>query len=288
MISALAWIAGISLFLSGFVTPGIAQETADIATRNVVAAPQAETQLEVYTLQYQSAQEAAKLLNQLMERDKHATIVAEPVSNSLFVRATAESLKQIREVIEQLDQTPVQFDFDVYVLQRSPAFDKVDWKLFQGESEQAVAQIEQARKTGKIRILDQLQLTTISNQMGQVEFGQQGYRATSRDRAMTVRGGVPREMRATGVILSVQAQLSRETNKDIVASINLQKSWTPSSPKDVKDEQMPDDIETFSMKSTLRIPRGEAVKLGEHQSTSTTDTQHIVVIVIGQQKNNGH
>ena len=294
---AFGWIVGTSLFLGGFAGPamgqggGVAAEDepntlVESSAEEIADRQESEIHLNVIHLQYQSALETSNMLAQLMHREDDITIVPEPKTNSLYVRATSDSFKQIQQVVETLDQTPVQFEFNVYVLQGAANATKPDWKRFQGESKAVEAQIEQARKAGAIQILDQLKLTTISNEMGEVQFGKQGYTINNRDRAAFGRGATSREIRQTGVVLSVEAQLSRQTGKDIVASVKLEKSWIPATGKDAADEATAGDIETFTMQSTIRIPRDQAVKLGEHHSSTTTATEQVAVIVIGQQKDN--
>ncbi len=278
---AFGWIVGTSLFLGGLAGPAIGQGD-EVAERQ-----KPQLQLNVIHLQYQPALDTSNMLNQLMHRDDNITIVPEPVTNSLYVRATSDSFKQVQQVVETLDQTPVQFEFNVYVLQGAANATQPVWRKFQGESEAVEAQIEQARKAGAIQVLDQLKLTTISNQMGEVQFGKQGYTINNRDRAAFARGGSSRDLRQTGVVLNVQAQLSRQTGRDIVASVKLEKSWVPTSGEDATDEATAGDIETFTMQSTIRIPKDQAVKLGEHHSSTATTSEQVVVIIIGQQKDNG-
>lgn len=142
----------------------------------------------VYKLRNAAAADVADALTKFCcNQKRELSIVAEPVSNSLLVSASAEYLTIVASLIDKLDQEPPQVRVDVMVVRVPADFaakaglrtageaDGMACELTAREKQMFTALLQQAKQDGRAGVLACPRLMVLDNQTGQFHVG--GYHA---------------------------------------------------------------------------------------------------------------
>jgi type II secretory pathway component GspD/PulD (secretin) len=192
-------------------------------------------------------------------------IVPLTLSNSLLIGGVqGDRAEFLRDLVALLDRKPAAVDIDVTIIQADAngEAETKDLKL-SGDAKDVASQIEALQKAGTLKVLERLHLTGTENQIAQVQVGREA--AMARGVNFSPRGQVPTYVvEQMGSILTATSRVSGE---DLLIEISVEKSWVPDKAEPASDDSdgatfRPDEKKTVQIRSTIRVPKGQAVHIG--------------------------
>ncbi len=150
-----------------------------------VAAPAVNNKNAVYKLRNVSAVDAVRAIEAyLSDKKLSATVVAEPVSNSVLVSAHPEPFRWVMDTLAAIDKAPKQVAVRAMVVQVPRGFvaqsgltvgtpEGTNWTLSPRESRMLTELLRAAKERGECNVLTRPQICVCDNQTGYVQVGQQ-------------------------------------------------------------------------------------------------------------------
>jgi type II secretory pathway component GspD/PulD (secretin) len=182
----------------------------------------------IFKLKNIPATETAELVRGLL--GESGSVIAEPVGNSLLIRASAENLQQAKAVLEHLDQTPKMIAFEVMIADLPAKTEEGKPAAHAGTDEAWLARVKNQADGGKNNI-STIRLTATGNQTAMIQFGgqtpvvtgmQQGFAGGGRGAA----GGLTRspivQQTQTGTIVQCTARVLDDDT--IIAEFEIERS----------------------------------------------------------------
>jgi type II secretory pathway component GspD/PulD (secretin) len=245
----------------------------------------------LFVPQHFPAKNLAEAIQQVLPGTEGVRVVAEPVSNAIFIHAPAEQIARVRDLLTQLDAPPAVIEVEVVILRTAAEGKPAAASDLSGDAEKVRAALASLEQAGSVEVMDRLRLTTLDNQIAQVRFGQKTF-APGPSRSFSppsdpgrsfsppseaVRRLISFSPNEVGTTVTVTP---RRSGDDVVAELAVEKSWLP--PAGAAEDAgaaKPTATETLSTRATLRLPKGQSVLLGENDSTTTDGRSRTAVIV---------
>jgi type II secretory pathway component GspD/PulD (secretin) len=139
----------------------------------------AKPEATVYRLRNTAAADVVDAVNKFAAESKIAvTIVAEPISNSVFIAGEPAPQKKALELVTAIDKAPPIVRMQMMILEVPAGFAEEiglgegdNWVLTPREVRMLSAAVRREKKDGRIDILSQPQLAVADNQRGFVQVG---------------------------------------------------------------------------------------------------------------------
>jgi len=238
----------------------------------------------LFFVRHTSAQSVAGLVQAALGAAPGTSVTTEPVANAVLVRAPAEDLERVANLLEQIDRPPAVIAFDVTILRTTAGPDRIPAADLSGDPAKVDARIAELEKAGSVELIDRLHLTTLDNQRAQVQVGQNvfvpqpggisGFPGRPQQRAVSYQ----QENIGTTVMVT-----PRRAGDAVVAELSVEKSWLPMAKPSVDGDDQPEPSgpakEILQAKATLRLPAGEAVLLGGNDALAAGNRSRVAVIV---------
>ncbi len=189
-------------------------------------------------------------------------IVSEPISNSVMVRGEAKAVKQIHEMLKELDRKPASVFVEVAIVtiqsDKEPA--RIAVRGDGGNSADEI--IDALSAQGDLQVLARAQLMALNNQAAFVQIGSRkpritGVRESSAGRARSV------ELENVGLTLGLTARITEDGT--VAMELDLERSDLGRDEDGVEISSSGDrvaDVTTFSLQTTVSATSGRTVVLG--------------------------
>ncbi len=213
-------------------------------------------------------------------------VVAEPASNNLILRAPAEQLKQIKAVLDAVDQPPKAIAFEV-LFADLPQETKPSKPHPAGQfSEEAVLARLQKLEADPKGNFHTVKLTALDNQKAMVQYGGEKPIVTGSQQAFGGRGGrtTVTQQRQVGTMIQCTARVLED--ETILVTINVERSrFAPPEESAVLEES--DDrgalrtpaLQTTTCQTSLKLKPGQPrVISGLSDQTGKLGTQSVIVL----------
>jgi type II secretory pathway component GspD/PulD (secretin) len=220
------------------------------------------------------------------------TVRVEPTGNTLLIRAAESELKEVKAILETLDQPPKQIAFEVLFVDLPATANEGQPQEAQGDSEAAwLARIQstEGKITGKS---SKLRLTATENQKAMVQFGEQTPVATGVQAGFGPRGGAPGErtatirQTATGTIVQCTARVLEDGS--IIAELDLERSRLAPESSAVLDEsddrgmiRTPGQL-TTTCKTTVKLEPGKPRIISGLKSPQGNGTMFNLIVITAE------
>lgn len=248
------------------------------------AAPASESRDLLFLARHAPASSIADLVRSALGEAPGSSVMIEPVSNALLVRAPAEDLERVANLLEQIDRPPAVIAFDVTILRMTSGATQLSTEDLSGDPAKVEARIAELEKAGSVELIDRLHLTTLDNQKAQVQVGQNvlvrqpgesvGFPGRPQQRAVSYR------VEDVGTLVTV---MPRRAGDAVVAELAVEKSWFPAAKPSVDGDDEATSPgpakEILQAKATLRLPPGEAVLLGGNDALVAGNRSRVAVII---------
>lgn len=255
---------------------------ASAAAQEADQAPQSRDLL--FFARHAPASSIADLVQAALGKAPGTSVTIEPVSNALLVRAPAEDLERVQNLLAQLDRPPAVIAFDVTILRTTAGAAQLSGEDLSGDPTKVEARIAELEKAGSVELIDRLHLTTLDNQKAQVQVGQNvlvrqpgesvGFPGRPQQRAVSY------QQENIGTLVMVTP---RRAGDAVVAELSVEKSWFPLAKPSVDGDDEATSPgpakEILQTKATLRLPAGQAVLLGGNDALAAGDRSRVAVIV---------
>lgn len=248
----------------------------------------------VVPVKFGLASDLAGLLNQHFEGDAAVRVVAEPVSNCLFINATPEVFDELLKTLSQLDRRPRAVAVEVLIAELAPATETTtegqpaaksfDEKTLAGPVEKAAEKLDQLMKAGMITGFKQFRLTTLDNQETKVQASAE----TSITSNVTVNVSTELanrifERRTIGTIITVTPHLTDDRNVTLKLLLRDDRLHTPEKGESLGNDKngpiIPPDIVASILDGKVSVPLGQAVVVQGLSTDSKSKETRLVVIV---------
>lgn len=248
-------------------------------TPAAAAAPAEQRARQAIRLAHAPAAEVARTVQQFLQNDQHArrphegepnaAIVPEPVSNSLLVSATPQTMDLVTKLIAALD-TPrpmVTIDLCIAEVLLRPRDGKTDGRSSDASApdkapaleKDAAAWLAWAKKQGRLEVLHQVHLMTLDNQPAFLKIGG------------TVPGTPPKPA-ADGFTIGLTPRTSpkglvvMELDVDWIRTVNRDGVTNPT-------------VETTMLQATVSANNGQTIVVGGLVETAQKHHQQMVITV---------
>ncbi|HZZ26964.1 MAG TPA: permease prefix domain 1-containing protein [Pirellulales bacterium] len=193
-----------------------------------------------------------------------ALVVAEPTSNSLLVSAPPETLKEISNLIAEIDSPYPSIAVDVWFVKLQPETEF----LQAGRRTAVLNQLLQLEREGKAAVTNHFQLTCSDNQPA---FAEQGERRPGIANPTTVNSNRTSTTTHESIGTTIQVQARVSSGNVIIMSLDAEKSTAVAQVKDgavgpglkaAERSELPAPTNIAILgQSTIRIARGDIVNL---------------------------
>ncbi len=218
-------------------------------------------------LEHVPVTDVAEGLQQFVRGNDDIRIVPLPLSNSLLIAGVhGDDADVLQNLVRLIDRKPPAVEIDVTIVQSTaPADAEANASELAGNADEVEAKIAALGKSGTLKVLERLQITTIDNQQAKLQIG----KMQPMTRGMNFAGppGSGRSapsfsMENVGTALTASSRVSGD---DVLIEIAVEKSWGPEA-KPAGDGEAssfrPDETQKLQIVSTVRVPKGHAVQLG--------------------------
>lgn len=243
--------------------------------------------LGIHKLKYITAESASDVLREVM--GKSVSVVVEPASQNILVRASESQIREAKAILDVLDQAPKMIAIEV-LFADLPAPAKDSQSQITGGTSDEVWLERLKKQEGKTKgKIHKIRLTAVENQKAMIQYGEQTPVVAGVQRGFGGRGAAPTRtpvVRQTSVGTIVQCTARVSQDETIVAEFEIERSgFTPPEKATVLDES--DDNGTLSApglmtttcKTTLTLKPGRPrVVSGLKSEGAAKGTQSIIVI----------
>lgn len=249
------------------------------------ASPRPEKPAEfLIQLEHVPVSEVAESLQQFIGGNDDIKIVPLALSNSLLiVGVQGDDADLLQDLVRLIDRKPPAVEIDVTIVQSTaPADAEANASELAGKADDVEAKIAALEKSGTLKVLERLQITTIDNQQAQLHIGK------TQPMARGVNfSGPPGSGRSTpsfsmenvGSMLTASARVSGD---DVLIEISVEKSWVTQA-KPAGDGEAssfrPEEAQKLQILSTVRVPKGQAVQLGGMTTKAAGEQSRISAVV---------
>lgn len=252
------------------------------------------TERVVYAVRSGPATQLANALQRHFSGNAEIRAVAEPVSNTLLISMRPGQQQEVLAVLTELDRAPGMVTIEAMIIERtdnSPAEGEkntnpnpINPDEFTGPLAQVKDKLAALPKADRAVHLRSLRLTTLNNQLAQVQFGDDAGSGSGRN--FNVQGGfssAPTRRPAGGFIFSATPRISKGDMVTLEAAVHdrSQAFQTVADRNTAADGRSTIGGEPLhsSALTTVSIPSGHAVVVGGMSSVAGSQRSQYLVIV---------
>ena len=227
-------------------------------------------------IRYAPAADVAAIVERLLQQEsgsdgaeRHAVIVADPISNSVLISAAPVVTDQIESIVTTLDRKPALIQVDAALVQvtgQPTAEEATSDSASRTWNEGIEAAIRELRQRGEIRVLARPALMVVDNQAAFIQVGRRQPRLTGVRESPQGRSN-QMELENVGLILGVTARSNDDDR--ITMEIDLEDSRLGPEEQGAVIATTPDGqqvrspgIDVTTAQTTIRVRDGEAVVAG--------------------------
>ena len=254
---------------------------------------------EVIRLSNSPAVDVANTINEMLKGERAAgtipvgdvVIVPDAVKNCLMISAAPQAIKEIVELVEELDAPPAMVtvrvlmaeivsegksaddvildDLSAFVENRSDGDKKGAKPILLGSHEAALAMVKKLAGQKAVKILARSQVTTLDNQSAYIQVGGREPRATS------TRGDKPVgiEYENVGLILGVTPRITPD--RTVTMEIDFEKSEIG----DAADGALAPPVDMIRVQTTVSAADGRTLVLGGIVAESGNEKRELLMVV---------
>lgn len=237
----------------------------------------ADSQTLVYVTRYMPVADLASVLGRhLLEAGIEASIVPEPVSNTLLVSGSENGIESVARILRELDRAPKILNVEVLIVQFDHPEDNAPEGFAPGSTQtlQTILKLEEA---GKLEVVNRINLGMLENQAASVQVGgrstllsrtagrpdpRQPSRSSGSGRSTTVNTGTL--VHATGRVTG---------DNEVTLELSVEK--TQVRPATDTSEL---SLKVLQCESTISIKQGEPVIVSGMAAKNDGLTSHVYVI----------
>jgi type II secretory pathway component GspD/PulD (secretin) len=263
MRSVLYMLAGVLAAQAGFV---LGQEPEEA---------EAERATLIYAARGVPVADLAQALQELAAKVE-VLLVSEPVSNHLILSGAPEAVQSLAAVLERIDRLPRRIEIRLLLVEVRDS----DVKFEEGAFDDYAAELEQLQASGAATIVSRMRLTTLENQVAQVQMGATRPSVTGRVFDRGGRGSNSYVMNDEGTLLSVIPRASGDGT--IVMELNIEQTRIEDAEQtsaDDAEDVVPSTRSTAVINSTVSVKDGETVTTTDVAQNAGDSARNLVVIV---------
>lgn len=259
--------------IAALVASHTAAVFAQEAEAEAESAPQSETL--VYAARGVPVAELADVIQQLTRKGE-VTVVPEVITNHLILRGPPDLVRDLTTVLEHIDRLPRRIEIQALLVELRD----LEVEVADGEFEDHARSLRDLAANGGATILTRVRMTTLDNQLAQVQVG--GQKAV-------LTGGVfsPRDGRRSntyqvdeeGLIVAITP---RATDESIMLNISVEETRIEDSPApsaDSVEEITPPAKSTAVVNSTVSVKDGETVTISDVDQGRGDSNRRVIVVV---------
>jgi type II secretory pathway component GspD/PulD (secretin) len=204
------------------------------------------------------------------------TIVAEPLTNHIILRGSRESVEPLVAVVEQLDRLPRRIEVRLLMVE----IRDVDVQFVDGAFDDYADALEQLQANGAATVVSRVRLSTLENNVAQVQVGATKPAISGRTFDRGGRGGNSYVMNTEGTLVAVTPRTSSDGT--IVMELNVEQTRIEDAEQpsaEDSEEVVPSTLTTASVNTTISLKDGETVTLTDFAEASGESARKLVVIV---------
>jgi len=283
--------------------PGLrpSQRKAGLAPVYAATAPQkakgVQRKREVIRLANSPAGDVAQTINEMLRSERAAgpgsagevVIVPDAVSNCLVISAAPQAIKEIIELVEELDAPPplvlirvlmaeivsegessvLLDDLSAFVEDGPDAGEKGAKPILLGSHEAALAMVKELAGREDVEILARSQITALDNQSAYVQIGErvQVVATTRGDKSVGI------EFQNVGLILGVTPRINPD--RTVTMEIDFEKSGLG----DAADGAPSPPVDTIRVQTTVSVADGRTLVLGGLVAESGNEKRELLMVV---------
>ncbi len=255
----------------------IASHTAAVFAQEAEAEAESAQQSEtlVYAARGVPVAELADVIQQLTRKGE-VTVVPEVITNHLVLSGPPDLVRRLSTVLEQIDRLPRRIEIQALLVELRD----LEVEVADGEFEDHARSLRDLAANGGATILTRVRMTTLDNQLAQVQVG--GQKAV-------LTGGVfsPRDGRRSntyqvdeeGLIVAVTP---RATDESIMLNISVEETRIEDSPApsaDSVEDITPPAKSTAVVNSTVSVKDGETVTISDVDQGRGDSNRRVIVVV---------
>jgi len=220
----------------------------------------------IIQLEHVPVADVAVSLQQFVRGNDEIKILPLTLSNSLLVAGVeGEDRTLLEDLVGLIDRKPPAVDVDVTIVQSTAPADAESNFELSGDAEEVKTAIEELEQSGGLKVLERLHLTTIDNQLAQVQVGKSQPMARGVNFAGPPGSGRSVPSFVMENVGSVLTATSRVSGNDVLIELAIERSWVPEA-KPAGDGEAssfrPEETQKLQIRSTVRVPKGQAVHVG--------------------------
>lgn len=264
-------------------------ESFDLTTEETLEPPE----LEIVTLKYLPAADAAATVEQVLENE--LAITPHHIGNQLILRGSKEAIAVAKGLIEELDQTTQLYKFECLMLTLSgePPNDPAAaseiaglpegsllskneaLSIAKGEVEEVIADLKEAKRL--IRC-ERIHVAAGENNAGVVQLGSQAAVRSSSTLSRTGGRVSSYQYQSVGTMVKITARSGG--GGKIIADVNFEASSIepPSNPED-KDDGRPNEVSSTTAQTTVSGKSGEYIVFGGMVTKSNAETRQLLLLL---------
>jgi type II secretory pathway component GspD/PulD (secretin) len=265
-----------------------------LATINAFGQASPQTERMVYPTHHLSASEAADKISALYANDKESklTIVAEPTTNCLLVAAPPDTLREVVQILDKLDQRQPMVGVDVWIVSLQTAAEKGNGNsqatvaVVPGPKAKVAEQLAKLERDGQATVLNHIQLSTLAGSSADAQQGEHKPRITASN--VTASGRVSTAM-MTNLGTSIKVLPRVVDNDRITLSLGVEKSFDGPSASGVVvfkpatgDEVRATSTFNLTANNTVTVRSGEAAALAGVESGSSEAAGAVQILVAAE------
>lgn len=261
--------------IAALVASHAAAVFAQEADAEVESATLTETETVVYAARGVPAGELAGTLIELA-RDQDLTVVAEPVTNHLILSGPVEIVRAMTAVLERIDRLPRRIEAQLLLVELRD----LDVELVDGEFDGYAEALRKLAADGGATILTRVRLTTLDNQLAQVQIGGQKAVVSGGNFDRTGRRMNSYQVDQEGLMVTVTP---RATDDGVIA-LQLSVEETRIEDPPAPSAENPDDISppgksTAVVNTTISVNDGETLTISDVDQGQGDSNRRVIVVV---------
>jgi type II secretory pathway component GspD/PulD (secretin) len=235
------------------------------------------------------------------EADVEVRAIPDPVSNTLLISASPAAFEEVVQILALLDRAPPMITVEVLVVElessrsgaaagageRRAAPKRGDLLSdLTGPTAEVLAKARRMEAGNELDILHRVRLTALANQKALVQVGERKpvVQGVARSPSGTIKNTI-----SVNLGMIVGAIPRGGPDGSVVAEIEFEKSQLAPRPEDLVIAALEggelvhaSSIVTSICKSTVQIPRNQAVVLGDIQTTGKEESQLLLIVTASQ------
>jgi type II secretory pathway component GspD/PulD (secretin) len=229
----------------------------------------------IYAARGVPAANLARSLQELAAQDD-VLIVAELQTNHLILSGAPQAVESLAAVLQRIDRLPQRIEIRLLLVEVRDA----DVQFVDGAFDDYAAALERLQADGAATVVSRVRLSTLENNMAQVQIGASKPIVTGRVFDRGGRGSNSYSMNEEGTLVAVTPRATGDGTIVMELSVEqtrIEDAEQPSA-EDV-EEVVPSTRSTATVNTTISVKDGETVTMTDFAQKSGESARKLVVIV---------